>query len=71
MVISEKHAKRLIREGKATHGGYAQARESLYYAIVDRHDQSCTDHYYVRSWSREYADCVRAGEGQRRCDSTR
>jgi len=45
MIISEKHAMRLIREGKAIIVGTMFDNDMITYAIVDRLDKKRTDHF--------------------------
>jgi hypothetical protein len=53
MLISKQYARRLIKQGKAAHGGYTR-NAVCYYAIIDRYDKQRTDHYYVAPDSKEY-----------------
>ena len=58
MIITKAYAQKLIREGKARHGGYMLTDEgalSDYYAIIDRSDTCRTDHYHVSPNTREYS----------------
>ena len=57
MIISEGYAKRLIRDGKASRLGWVAKDRGLglYFAIVTRFDVQRTDHYPLRSESKEYA----------------
>jgi hypothetical protein len=56
VIISEGYAKRLIREGDADRVGWTayDASRCIYYAIINRNDIRRTDHYQVRSNSREF-----------------
>ena len=55
MIISEAHAKKLIRNGQAIRHGWCKHDGENYYTIITRYDKSRTDHYYLRGNSREYA----------------
>ena len=45
MIISEKHAMKLVREGKAIIVGTMFDNDMITYAILDRFDKKRTDHF--------------------------
>ena len=49
MIITRRHGRRLIREGRAAIGGVVTGGpywpEGNHYVIVDRYDRGRTDHY--------------------------
>jgi hypothetical protein len=48
MIITRKHARQLIKQGKATHDGTLKPdQQGRVYAILTRHDQHRTDHYRI------------------------
>ena len=47
MIISEKHAMRLIREGKAIIEGTMFDADMITYAILSRTDKQRTDHFRI------------------------